>query len=193
MAFIDNDTVKELRRIFLIVDDRYRRPVLLVPIDFIFYIFILFGQFITLQDRVHSLDRADINLIGWRHDGLLQKTYAKDIREHSLLPIWHIGSELLLCLYPQGFCIYEKKNPVHLPVSEQAICLRDRGERLPRTGSHLYESFRSIFSKRSVQICNGNFLAFTKSGRIQDRHVFKIIPNSIRSCNPVPKCLRLVE
>ena len=63
MTFIDDNAVKEFRWILLVVYYSHRRPALLVTVNLIFYIFIFLRQLFSLQDRIHPLNRADIDLI----------------------------------------------------------------------------------------------------------------------------------
>ena len=150
MALVHNDAVKELRRIFFVVDHFLWR--FAVGGDILAEWGLLCGlvQVLALQNRVHPLDGADVDLRISRHPGGFQAVHAVDVGKWPGIVVGGIGQELPLRLLPQTFGVHQEQNTVHLSEFQQAVCGGDGGKGLARASGHLHQCPRPVFRERTV-------------------------------------------
>ena len=180
MALVHNDAVKELRRIFFVVDHFLWR--FAVGGDILAEWGLLCGlvQVLALQNRVHPLDGADVDLRISRHPGGFQAVHAVDVGKWPGIVVGDIGQELPLRLLPQTFGVHQEQNTVHLPEFQKAIGGGDGGKGLTGSGGHLHQCLRPVFSERAVQLADGTNLAVTKAGGVKGGKMLHVVADSIR-------------
>ena len=71
-----------------------------------------FIQFLALEDGIHALDRADINL-HIRQPGRLQATDRVDFGKGAGIIVRVIGTKLTFCLFTEVFGVHQKQDSLH--------------------------------------------------------------------------------
>jgi hypothetical protein len=70
-----------------------------------------------------------------------------EFSELSVIVIWQIGHELLLCLLAEIFRIYEEQDTLGIGVLEQPVDRSNGCIGLARAGRHLHQGSRAVFSE----------------------------------------------
>ena len=179
MTFIDDNAVEKLRRVFVVI---YNRFGLLVVRSALFKggrFLKGFVHFFPLENGIHALNCADADLDVLRNVRTVKTLYAVNLGERAAVVVGLIGEKFLLRLLAQGFCIDQKENPLHLAEFQKPIRRRDCRKRFACAGRHLHQRFRTVVRKRFIEILNRRYLAFSESGRVEFREPLHVVANRV--------------
>ena len=108
VALVHDDAVEELRRVFFVVDHFLRRFAVGGHISAERGFLRRLVQLLTLQDGVHPLDGADVNLCISRHPGGFQAVHTVDVGKWPGVVVRDIGQEFPLRLSSQAFGVHQE-------------------------------------------------------------------------------------
>ena len=155
VAFVNNDTVEEFRRIGRVIDHFTLFLRICGGVLKHGFFFRRLVQFLPGENRVHPLNCADANVDILWNGRFPQSLDDILIREQPGVIVGLVGTKLLLRLDSQTFRVHKEQDALHMSVFEQTIGGSDSGECFARAGCHLNECAGPVIRKGLIQILNG--------------------------------------